>query len=245
MNTNWSTPKTNIFAAINELRHALAAGQNSRLIRARNEDCQHPLTQKNNIMDFRAYEFQMGYAASIASIMADDSMSDFEKELSTNYVNRYGTPEAVTRYYETRELTKDNDLGIGTSHLVHIEDYLEYLKTTKQYQRERLYRRQYYPAHQDQTQYFFDFYRLKRKHSVYTIKTFKRKLWVVELLKAEPKARIPWVISILNVVLYPFKYVPKKSVLEMDKYKVVTFRVGDVTNGLSIDIHLPKKFGFN
>jgi len=125
MNTNWSTPKTNIFAAINDLRKAKAAGQRAVLIKKANKDCAFPIKEKQQDSDFRNYQFNIGYAASITSIMADESLSDFEKELSTNYVNRYGTPEAVKHYYLTRELSPDNDKGMGVSHLVHIEDYLE------------------------------------------------------------------------------------------------------------------------
>ena len=181
MNTNWSSPKTNIVAALRSLRKALKAGFRARLRRLRNEDCDFPLLQSKADKDFRNYEFAIGHAASILTIMSDPNMSCFEKELSTNYVTRYGTPEAVEHYYLTRELSKDNDLGIGTSHLVHIEDYLEFLLETNQYDRERLYRRQYYPAYGNETCHFFDFYRYKHG-SPYAPKKFLRKLWVVELL---------------------------------------------------------------
>ena len=249
MNTNWTTPKRNIFAGINDLRNALAAGYNARLIRARNEDCAYPIKIKNEDRDFRNYVFRVGHAASIKTITEDQSMSEFEKELALNYVHRYGTPEAVKRYYETRELSPDNDKGMGTGHLVHIEDYLEYLKSTKQYDRERLYRRQYYPAYGDETQHFFDFYRYKHG-SQWSAKTFKKKVWVVELLNpSEPKARLPWAhalpLAVLRALVFPLKYIPRRSVLRMADYRVVTYRIGDVTNGLSIDIHIPKKFGFN
>lgn len=249
MHTNWTTPKKHIIPAINDLRGALAAGCNARLIKLWNAECDHPIKIRNEDKDFRNYEFRVGYAASIKTITEDQSMTDFEKELSLNYVNRYGTPEAVQRYYETRELSADNDKGIGVAHLVHIEDYLEYLKTTKQWDRERMYRRQYYPAYGDETQHFFDFYRYKHG-SQWSAKKLKRKVWVVEILRPdEPKAKLPWmqrtIVTVLNAILYPLKFIPQKSVLRMKEYKVVTFRVGAVTNGFSIDIHIPKKFSFN
>jgi hypothetical protein len=181
MNTNWSTPRTNIIAALLSLRKALKAGFRARLRRLRNEDCDFPILRSKADNDFRNYEFMYGHAASIKTITEDKSMSEFEKELSLNYITRYGTPEAVEHYYRTRELSPDNDKGIGVSHLVHIEDYLEYLKDTKQWDRERFYRRQYYPAYGDETQHFFDFYRYKHG-SAFAPKKFRRKLWVVELL---------------------------------------------------------------
>jgi hypothetical protein len=67
---------------------------------------------------------------------------------------------------------------------------------------------------------------------------------VVELLDKDANVKIPVGVKILNVVMTPLKYIPKKSVLRMPEYKLVTFRVGDVINGLSIEFHIPKKFGF-
>ena len=242
MNTNWSTPKRNIIAGLLDLRSALAAGQNAVLIKKANEDCAFPIYEKQQDTDFRNYEFSSGHASSIKTITDDDSMSEQAKILSTNYVNRYGTPEAVKHYYETRELSPDNDKGMGKSHLVHIEDYLEYLLDTKQYDRERLYRRQYYPNHGDTTVHFFDFYRYKQG-SPYAKKKFKTKLWVVQLM--DDKVKVPWAVRLLNVFMFPFKFIPKKHVLNMDKYKVVTFRIGSVQNGFSLELGIPKKFGFN
>lgn len=245
MKTNWTTPRRNVFAAINDLRKALAAGYRAILVRIPNRDCEFPIKTKQQDHDFRNYEFRVGYAASIKSIMEADSLTDFEKELSTNYVNRYGTPEAVEHYYETRELSADNDKGMGTSHLVHIEDYLEYLKDTGQHQRERMYRRQYYPAYGDSTTHFFDFYKYKHG-SPYAVKDPDKLVWTVGVLEDDEVVNTNWLVltcvGLLNFWLWPLKYVPKRSVLKMDSYKVVTYRVGSVTNGLSIDLHIPKKF---
>ena len=47
MKTNWSSPKTNIFAAMQDLRKCLASGNKARLIRARNEDCECPIRVKD------------------------------------------------------------------------------------------------------------------------------------------------------------------------------------------------------
>lgn len=43
MNTDWTSPKTNIFSAINALRGCLASGHNARLIRLENENCSFPI----------------------------------------------------------------------------------------------------------------------------------------------------------------------------------------------------------
>ena len=72
------------------------------------------------------------------------------------------------------------------------------------------------------------------------------KVWVVDLLRDDqPKPRTPFLIKILNILLYPTKFIPTKSVLRMDEYRCVTFRIGAVTNGISVEFHIPKKFSFN
>jgi hypothetical protein len=250
MNTNWSTPKKNIIAGINDLRRALAAGQQARLIRARNEDCAYPIKQKNSITDFRAYEFSVGLLKTRKLIASDDRMPEFQKYLALNYKTCYGTEEAVNRYYETGKLSPDNFKGMGRSHLVKVEDMVRWLTIIGNTDLAQMYKQQYFDAQTGDETHFFDHYRLKREHDIYTIKRLKRKLWVVELLKdSEPKARIPWYHKlppvILRALVYPLKFVPRRSVLRMPEYKVVTYRVGDVINGFSVEFHVPKKFGFN
>jgi hypothetical protein len=250
MNTNWSSPKTNIIAGMNDLRHALASGTNARLVRARNEDCAYPITVENKKVtnDFRSYEFSYGTASSINKIKADTNSSEFEKYLSLNYVSVFGSPEARDRYYETGICDKDNFHNCGCSHLVHVDDYIKYLKSINDYQRANMYERQYRsPEHVNEVCHFFDFYRLKQSEKTprRTTVKFRRKLWVVEMLgKDEPQAKVPVLVHVLNFVLYPLKYVPQKSVLQMTDYRVVTYRVGDVTNGYNVQFHIPKKFGF-
>jgi hypothetical protein len=234
------------------LRSALAAGQNARLIRARNEDCDFPIKVKNSITDFRAYEFSVGLIKTRNGILSDERMPAFEKYLTLNYKNCYGTKEAVNRYYETGLLSKDNFKGIGVSHLVKVEDLVAFHaclpeeKGVNHKEYALMFASQYFGTTTGDEKHFYDHYRLKREHSIYTISRFKRKVWVVELLKdSQPKAKVPWAIRILNLMLFPLKFIPKKSVLRMDNYKVVTLRVGDVTNGVSVEFHIPKKFSFN
>lgn len=253
MNTNWSSPKTNIIAGMNDLRCALASGTNARLVRARNEDCAYPITVENKKVtnDFRSYEFSYGTSSSINKIKADTSLSEFEKYLSLNYVSVFGSSEARDRYYETGKLSKDNFQNQGCSHLVHVDDYIKWLEVDNSesgghVDRANMYRRQYRTTGYEDVCHFFDFYRLKQseKSPRRTTVKFRRKLWVVEMLGSDELAKVPVLVHVLNFVLYPLKYIPRKSVLQMKEYRVVTYRVGDVTNGLSIDIHIPKKFGF-
>ena len=108
MNTNWTTPKTNFFAGMNDLRKALASGMNARLVRALNQECAYPIKVKNHNLDFRCYEGSISYASTRQKIEARTDMSDFEKHLSLNYVQAFGTPEAMENYYDGGAVCADN-----------------------------------------------------------------------------------------------------------------------------------------
>lgn len=242
MKTNWSKPKTNILAGILDLRRALQAGQNARLIRARNEDCSHPIRVKIHDEDFRNYEFQVGYISSREEICNDSRKSDFEKYLVLNYKTCYGTQEAVNRYYETGLLSPDNFKGYGVSHLVNIKHMVMFLNLTDDKERAEMFRSQYLDESTGDERHFFDFYRYKHG-SPWAIKKFRRKLWVVELLGDE-KPSVPLLVKILNVIMYPLKYIPRRSVLKMPEYTNITYRIGGITNGFAVEFQIPKTFGF-
>ena len=247
MNTNWSTPKRNVFAAINDLRHALAADYNARLIKIKNEDCSNPIRLKEQDTDFRNYEFSNGMLQSRANIAADTRRSEFEKYLSLSYKTCYGTPEAKERYYTKGLLSPDNFKGIGVSHLVKVDDMVAFFITTKD-ERAKMFANQYLNETTGNERHFFDNFRYEHGGQ-WTVKKFRRNVWVVELISTdEPKARLPWmlktVITILNAILFPLKFIPSKSVLRMDNYKCITFRIGSVVNGLSVEFQIPKKFSF-
>lgn len=245
INTNWSKPKTNMLAGINDLRKALASGYKAKLIRARNEDCEYPIKEKNEDSDFRNYEFSVGYPSSINKIKEDQCWGEFDKHLTLNYVNVYGSQEAMERYYETGVLCADNLKNMGRSHLVQVDDLIKFLRDNREYDRANMYERQYRsPEHVNDTSHFFDFYRYKHG-SPYAVKQFKRKLWVVQLLKDDEKQpRIPILVHVLNAVMYPLKYIPRKSVLRMPQYTNYKFRIGDVIHGFSVEFQIPKKFSF-
>lgn len=76
-------------------------------------------------------------------------------------------------------------------------------------------------------------------------KKFKHKVWVVVLYYNHKKYKAPVLVHILNWVLYPLKFIPKKSVMIMPEYRLVTYRIGGVTNGYNVEFHIPKKFSFN
>jgi hypothetical protein len=248
--TTWTSPRTNIIAAANDLRGCLASGHKARLIRIFNEDCIHPiLLDKDELSkNFREYEFSIGTLRTKEEIKNDNSMSEFEKTLSLEYHACFGNADAVDKYYQTGELSKGNFFGMGKSHLVKVSDMIEYLQRSNDPKDKEYAKLWYHYTDQTDERHFYDTFRLKSAQ-YRTPRQFKHKLWAVEMLDKDTKAlKQPKVISILlfliKIIVYPLKYVPSRRVLEMDDYKVVTYRVGAVTNGCSVDIHIPKKFGF-
>jgi hypothetical protein len=244
MNTNWSTPNRNFFAGINNLRKALASNYNARLVKANNEDCEYPIKEKNYNLNFKNYEFNYGTSKTRQDIIDDKLMSDFDKYLTLNYITCYGTQEAKDTYYKTGLLSKDNDKGVGVSHLIKVSDLVAFLYSINETNRAKTLKEQYLTLETSGENHFYDFYTLQ-SGSEYVPKKFKNKVWVVELLDDDkPKTKIPFLVHVFNVLSYPLKYVPQKSVLNMDDYKCVTYRIGDVVNGYSLEFHIPKKFNF-
>lgn len=247
-NTNWTSPKRLWLAALNDLRKARAAGHRAALVKTRNEDCAHPIKVRNSITDFRAYEFNIGLLKTRNQIAGDHVMPEFQKLLTLNYKTCYGTPEAVKHYYDTGLLQSDNFKGVGTSHLVKVSDLIKFYschpnKIEKNHA--EMYRQQYLCDDTRDEMYLFDHYKLKSEHSIYTIKRFRRKVWVVALLRdSEPMPRTPVMVHVLNAIVGVLKFVPKRSVLKMDDYKSVTYSVGSVRHGYEIQFKIPKKFGF-
>jgi len=246
--THWSQPKTNLFAGILDLRQALASGYKAKLIRARNEDCSHPIRVKHPDKDFRQYKHSIGYASSVNQIKNNGNLNEFEKYLSLNYVSVFGSKKAADRYYETGICDKDNFNNTGFNHLVKVDDYIKFLEDQGEHQRADIYKKQYRaPEHVDDVQHFFDFFRYVNG-CPYSIKKFKHKLWVVQLLddkdNNDVKVKIPTIVKVLNFLMFPLKYIPRKSVLRMPEYKCVTFRIGGVTNGFAVEFQIPKKFKF-
>jgi hypothetical protein len=76
------------------------------------------------------------------------------------------------------------------------------------------------------------------------VKVFKKTVWVVVLYYNHKKYRVPFFVHVLNVLAYPLKFVPERSVLKMPEYTNYTYRIGDVTHGIAIEFQIPKKFAF-
>ena len=158
----------------------------------------------------------------------------------------------MRKYYETGVLTKDNVCSMGRNHLVKVDDLISYYQKLpakclwEHGRATQLYAQYRDPATRDK-QFFYDFF-TKEVGNEWQVCKFNHKLWVVNILdKNEPKVT-PLALRILNVLIEPLcflmKYTPRKDVLNMKEYRNVTYRVGDITNGFSVQFQIPKKFGF-
>ena len=236
--TSWSSPNTNIIAGMNTLRQCLASGENAVLLRAWNEECKYPISVPNPSEDLKNWEFRHASMYSENEILACND-SEFSKNLSLNYKTCYGEREAVDHYYETGELSVDNFNGVGVSHIVKREDAINFWT-----EQGNLERAGVFEIKKGDENGWFDKYTLKNGWAVNTPKKFKRKVWVVQMVHNEDRINIPILVHIIAAITYPLKWIPEKSVLQMDNYKNITFSLGDVTHGFSIEIQIPKKFSF-
>lgn len=242
MNLNWSAPTPNYFKALKLLMRALQSNHNARIVKVWNEDCPYPISVDRHDKDFRNYEFSYGTYATYDEIA---TKNDIMSLLSLEYVAKYGTREAIDNYYTNGILTDDNFKGMGISHLVKVTDLIHYLEAMGDLEIARMYREQYI----DQTvesrnvKHMFDIYGYKHG-SVYIPKKFSKKIYAIEILKNEEVVKQPFLLKFVQMLYSVLKYIPQKSVLQMKDYRNITYRIGGVVNGYSIQIQIPKKFSF-
>lgn len=244
MNTNWSSPKTNFFAGIMNLRSALNSGYKAKLIREYNEKCSHPIREKVEDKDFRAYKHFIGYQSTKNAILNANNYTEFEKYLALNYKGCFGTKEAAEQYYKHGVLSADNFKGMGFSHLVKVSDMVDFMKANNyDVKRIKMFDDQYINGSEANTRHFYDFF-TPIAGNEHKIKKFNKKLWVVVLLDDKAEVKIPVLIKTLNWILFPLKYIPKKSVLRLPEYTLYKFSIGAITSGYHVEFHIPKKFRF-
>lgn len=238
--TTWTSPKTNIFSGMNDLRKCLSSGYNCRLVKEYNENCKFPIieTRRIDIENPDNWKSSNSTLWTLEGIKNSKNLSDDQKHMMINYCTVFGTDQAIKKYRNTGKLTKDNIKGMGRPCIVKRKDVIDFLIKNNEEARSECF---------DLTngeKHFVENYHLKPEYNRIP-KKFKSKLWVVELLsKDEPKQKTPFLAKLITIVAYPLKWIPKKSVLRMDDYKLITYRLGDVTNGFSVEFHIPKKFSF-
>jgi hypothetical protein len=141
-----------------------------------------------------------------------------------------------------------NFKGMGKSHLVRVSDMVAHLQSTGD-PKDIEYAKQWeHYSDQEDARHFYDTFRLKNRQERIT-KVFNNKLWVVEMLdKDSPAASQPKMINallfLIKIIVYPLKFIPERSRVDMGDYIWTTYRIGSVTHGFTVEIHRGKKFSF-
>ena len=227
--TSWTEATLNPFKAVKGLVSCLQSGRNAWIERQENGKQDFPLVENNpDLSDISNWTSSGAYGcrdweAEKKKIEADAKMHPTAKKLKLEYTTAFGTEKEYQKYLKTGKV---KFRGIGKCYFVKYEDLV---KTRKE----------------EGTELSSDFRfvlqvspipRYKR-----VVKT-KRKVYVV--CWNNDKVSLPWWVKTINVLTYPLKFIPKRSVLRMKEYTNYTFRIGDVVNGYQIEIQIPKKFSF-
>ncbi len=56
------------------------------------------------------------------------------------------------------------------------------------------------------------------------------------------RKNVPWWVKGFVLVTFPIRFIPKKDVKKMSKRTCYSFRIGSMSNGISLEFHVPKKF---
>lgn len=228
--TNWTEATRNPFKAISSLISCLQAGRNAWLELQENGNQEYPLREKlikestdPCAWDCACQPFAQDWEERKEVILTSDSYSPMQKKFMTEYTSVFGSQEQYDNYLKTG----DADFrGIGRQYLIKYDDLARK-------------RKEQGIALSPKTR-FYPMVSLKSRNKRPLI---KGKVLVV--CYNNDKVKTPWWVSLINIVLYPFRFIPKRTVLRMPEYNVYTFRIGSVVNGFCIDIHLPKKFSFS
>lgn len=253
IHTNWTSPRTNIFAGLIALKGALQSSKDYRLIRMYNEDCEYPIKVKVSNTDFRSYKSTGASMYTMDEIQNSTYYTEFQKYLMLNYKGVFGTQEAIDHYYATGEVSADNFIGVGISHLVKVSDMVDFfvrLGKPSDAERIKIFTKQYITKETANEKHFYENITLKNGFSETANKKFKRKLWVVasygkDYVGEKGGIKLPFLIKTLNILAYPFRFIPSRSVLKMPEYTNYTFRIGGYTHGYAVEFQIPKKFKFS
>jgi hypothetical protein len=226
-NTNWSQATFNPFVAFLKLVSCLRAGHNAWIERQENGKQDFPLTEKNpDLYDIKNWKssgayFVPDWQVEKERIENDKNKHPFEKKMMLEYTTAFGTEEEYQHYLNTGEV---KFRGMGRQFFVKHDDLV------KTRESEGI-------SMNDKTRFVLMVSPVEQWKRV--VKT-NRKVYVV--CWNNEKSKLPLWFKMWNALVYPFKFIPTRSVLRMDEYTLYTFRIGDVRHGYSVQFHIPKKF---
>ena len=226
--TNWTSATHNPFKAFKGLVSCLQSGYNAWIELQENGKQDNPLLETNpNINNLSTWKSSGSYFvqdwAKEKERIENDTIHPFAKKLMLEYTTVFGSEEEYENYLKTGEV---KFLGMGKKYFIRYDDLIK----TREKEGIKL---------SDKSRYVLSVLPIEHYKQV---KKTNRKVFVV-CFNSE-KRNLPMWLKVYNVLLYPFKFIPKRSVLRMKEYTCYTFRIGGVSNGFSIDIRIPKKFSF-
>lgn len=200
--------------------NCLKYGYKCRLAVERNAHSGSPIKVVNPVLD-DPFNWRSTYAVLRNGEISHNFLNETEKDLTENWTTLFGTKEAIEHYKKTGKLT-DDAFGKGKAFPARIDDASKYRKDGYDYRHWVSY---WSPI--DGIQVWVP---KKLIFPVFTVYTYRD--------------AVPANIKFLNILLYPFRFIPSYHKLKMDEYTKHTFRIGSVMKGFSVEFQIPLKFSF-
>jgi hypothetical protein len=133
--TNWTEATTNVSKAFMGLLHAIDSGYEAWLEIQDNGKQDYPVKIVNPTLDnpFNWTSY-IGVPRDFKAILDHKYINDTEKDLTVNWIDCFGTLEAIEHYQKTGELIDGAINSCGRSHPVRIKDANNYRKNKDGYE---------------------------------------------------------------------------------------------------------------
>ena len=227
--TNWSEATLNPFKAIGNLISCLRDGNNAWIERQENGKQDYPLLEENPDLSKIEYwkcsmqPYSDDWETTKQEILDDPKLLPMAKTLMTEYCTMFGSQQEYDAYLQTG-VAKFG--GIGKQFFVKYDDLIKQRKSEG--------------TEMDGSTRFYPMVSPIERYK--QVSKTKRKVFVI--VNDNKEARLPRWVRAINVITYPLRFIPKRSVLRMDDYTNYTFSIGAVSNGYSVEFQIPKKFSF-
>lgn len=228
--TTYTTATQNPFKAFRSLISALQSGYDAVILRRENDaKLSFPIKITHDYKDIDSFVSTGSYFTNnwekVKKQIEESDLHPIIKDLKLNYTTAFGSEEEYKNYLKTGKVYFT---GMGKCFFIKYKDLIE---TRKE---ENL-------ALNEKTRFVLTI--VPKTGKYYEIKKLKRKVFVIGI-KSTENFNLPIWFKIYRVLVYPFRLIPSKSILNMPEYKKITYRIGGVVNGFTLDLHIPKKFSF-
>ena len=213
----WNTPKKSLFKALIDFINCVSFGYECSLIRIDNEKCNPFIKRKNPILNnINNWSSSYGTPENRKELEEKKYFNKIERELTLNY------------YYNFNNYLCCNGHNFiflpGKTRGCPKCGEVNYKQSCKIKKRKKA-----------ESVFFYTHWKPKQGIPYY-IPDNIGKVWVI---KMENKK-----VNLITKILYLLKWIPRKSILNIGNCKNITFRIGSISNGYSVEIQIPKKFSF-